>query len=571
MRFRLTLMLVILAIFTGNSLNGQILSPGSKAGVSANQYTQRMQWWQNAKFGMFIHWGPVSLKGTEIGWSRKGPRRDRQGTGTIPVEEYDNLYRRFNPVQFDADAWVQLLKDAGMQYLVFTTKHHDGFSMFDSRWTDYKITSPDSPFGRDITAELADACHRAGVKLGFYYSQPDWRHPDFFTEHHDRYITYLHRQVEELCANYGRLDILWFDGLSNPAERWDTGRLFTRIHRLQPDIIINDRADVPADFDSPEQRIGAFQIDRPWETCMTIGRQWAWKPDDTIKSLMQCLHTLIRSVGGGGNLLFNVGPMPDGRIEPRQADQLREMGDWLKQYGESIYGTRGGPYTPDFAGVSTRKGNRIFLHILNWVNDEAPLVLPPLPRKIIRSSLLTGGNVTVQQEADGITILVPREFRREMDTIIELELDGEADTIPPLPFSSASLAMRQPADASNMIGSHTSKINLARNGPQAACDGDLFTSWNCEDDIRSVWWQVNLQTARHISKIAIFERGHAVRKFELQYQENEEWVTVHQGTEIGGRTVITFKPVQTQFVRLHILDAEQAPSIKEILLYGPDQ
>ena len=390
---------------------------------------QDIQQWREMKFGLFIHWGPVSLKGTEIGWSRGGERRGRKdkSTGSIPVEIYDNLYKQFNPVKFDADEWIQTAKDAGMKYLVFTSKHHDGFSMFDSQLTDYKITN--SPFKRDVVKELADACHKAGLKLGYYYSPPDWYHPDYRTENHPRYIKFLHGQLKEICSNYGKIDIIWFDGLGGKAEDWDSESLFRKIRRLQPHVIINNRAGLPADHDTPEQRIGRFQNDRPWETCMTICRQWAWKPNDQMKSLKQCIDTLVRVVGGDGNLLFNVGPMPDGLIEPRQVTRLKEMGNWLRQYGRSIYATRGGPFKPGDWGASTYKGNTIYIHVLNW--DENTLTLPPIPKKIITSSVMTGGSAIVRQTALAVEISAPEAYRKELDTIIVLQLDGPASDITP--------------------------------------------------------------------------------------------------------------------------------------------
>ena len=388
-----------------------------------------IQQWREMKFGLFIHWGPVSLKGTEIGWSRGGERRGRKdkSTGSIPVEIYDNLYKQFNPVKFDADEWIQTAKDAGMKYLVFTSKHHDGFSMFDSKLTDYKITN--SPFKRDVVKELADACHKAGLKLGYYYSPPDWYHPDYRTENHTRYIKFLHGQLREICANYGKIDIIWFDGLGGKAEDWDSENLFRMIRQLQPHVIINNRAGLPADHDTPEQRIGKFQNDRPWETCMTICRQWAWKPNDQMKSLQQCIQTLVKTVGGDGNLLFNVGPMPDGRIEPRQVARLKEMGNWLRQYGRSIYATRGGPFKPGDWGASTYKSNTIYIHVLNW--DEDTLTLPSISKKIITSSVMTGGAATVRQTALAIEISVPKAYRKELDTIVVLQLDGPANGITP--------------------------------------------------------------------------------------------------------------------------------------------
>lgn len=412
--------------------------PATAPAETPEQFAQRMQWWREARFGLFVHWGPVSLKGTEIGWSRGGDRRGTGGKGQVPAEIYDNLYKEFNPVKFNADEWVQIAKKAGMKYLVFTTKHHDGFCNFDTKLTDYKITSKESPFGRDIVAELARACHKEGMHLGFYYSPPDWHHPDFRNENHAKYIEYMHGQLRELCTNYGKVDIIWFDGLGGKPNDWDSERLLSMIRTLQPGVIINNRAGLPADHDTPEQKIGSFRNDRPWETCMTICQQWSWKPDDKLKSVKECIQTLVRTAGGDGNLLFNVGPMPDGQIESRQVDRLLEMGQWLKKYGETIYSTRGGPFKYGMRGeascTSTHRENRIFLHVLSWSKDGSPLKLPPIAKKIVRSWTLTGGSVDVQQAENGITVAVAPQYRDEIDTIVVLEVDGAAAEIPPVDF-----------------------------------------------------------------------------------------------------------------------------------------
>ncbi|MBN2580022.1 MAG: alpha-L-fucosidase, partial [Pirellulales bacterium] len=292
--------------------------------------------WRKLKFGLFVHWGPVSVQGTEVGWSRAGYRRGLPWnwnilSGEVPVEVYDNLYKKFNPTQFDAKEWVQIAKDAGTKYLVFTTKHHDGFSNYDTKLSDYKITSPESPYGRDIVRQLADACHEGGILWGIYYSQVDWYHPDYMNciDGHRRYLKFLFGQMRELLTNYGKVSMIFFDGLSGDEKDWDGANLINLCRRLQPGVMINDRAGVRADFGTPEQEIGGMNTKRPWESCITLGTQWTWKPDDRIKSLKECIQTLVRVVGGDGNLLLNVGPMPDGRIEPRQADRLREMGRWL--------------------------------------------------------------------------------------------------------------------------------------------------------------------------------------------------------------------------------------------------
>ncbi len=520
---------------------------------------QDMQRWREMKFGLFIHWGPVSLKGTEIGWSRGGERRGRTGTGSIPAEEYDNLYKQFNPIKFNADEWVQLAKDAGMKYLVFTSKHHDGFSMFDSKLTEYKITN--SPFKRDVVKELADACHKAGLKLGYYHSPVDWYHPDYRTENHSRYIEFLHGQIRELCTNYGRLDIMWFDGLGGSAKDWDSENLFRTIRRLQPHIIINNRAGLPADHDTPEQRIGKFQHDRAWETCMTICRQWAWKPNDQMKSLKQCIQTLVSVVGGDGNLLFNVGPMPDGRIEPRQVERLREMGRWLKKYGRSIYGTRGGPFKTGSWGASTHKGKTIYIHILNWPGDT--LTLPAIPKKIIASSVLTGGAATVKQTKEAIEISVPKAHQQELDTIIKLQLDGPANEIAPRALFSGSLAMAKKVTASNSFQ------NTPQYAPDKAVDDDPSTRWATDSGTKQAWLEVDLGKPMTFDRAIISEDFDRVQQFELQYKDGQQWRTFAEGTKIGQKLKLRFSPVTARYIRLNILKASEGPTIWEFQLFAP--
>ena len=520
-----------------------------------------VQAWRELKFGLFVHWGPVSLKGTEIGWSRGGERRGRRdkSTGPIPVEVYDNLYKEFNPVRFDADEWIRMAKGAGMRYLVFTSKHHDGFSMFDSKLTEYKITN--SPFKRDVVKELADACHKAGLKLGYYYSPVDWYHPDYRTENHARYIRFMHGQLREICSNYGKIDIIWFDGLGGSAKDWDSENLFRMIRRLQPHVIINNRAGLPADHDTPEQRIGGFQNDRPWETCMTICRQWAWKPNDQMKSMKECIQTLVRVTGGDGNLLFNVGPMPDGRIEGRQVDRLHEMGDWLREYGESIYGTRGGPFKTTAAIASTHRGNTIYVHILNWSEDTVSL--PPLPKRIVDASLLTGGSLSVRQTGEGIQIEVPPRDRQEIDTIVKLEFDGPAGDIESIAISSASLASGKRASASNVFQKNRGyRANKA-------FDDDPGTRWATDSGVKQAWLAVDLGKPITFNRVAVSEAYDRVRRFELQHREGSSWKTFLKGSRMGEEYSRKFEPVTAQHVRLNILEATDGPTIWEFHLLPP--
>ena len=308
-----------------------------------------VQAWQDDRFGMFLCWGPVSLTGLEIGWSRgKAWTHQKQGgQGPTPAAVYDNLYKKWKPQRFDARQWVALAKEAGARYLIFLVKHHDGFCLFDSQLTEYRSTGPEAAWKHDVFKDVADACHDLGLKLIVYYSQPDWHHPDYQTENQARYIAYLHGQIREILTRYGRIDGLWFD-LGGRPQDWDSEKLFRMSRQLQPHLIINNRCGLPGDFDTPENSVGHFQLDRPWETNATLGRQWSWKPNDELRSREECLHMLITCAVGGGNFALNTGPMPDGPIEPRQAVRFREIGRWLGQYGESIYGTRGGPFrAPD--------------------------------------------------------------------------------------------------------------------------------------------------------------------------------------------------------------------------------
>ncbi|HPD28809.1 MAG TPA: alpha-L-fucosidase [Phycisphaerae bacterium] len=530
----------------------------------AEDRARRTKWWREARFGMFIHWGPVSLKGTEIGWSRGGQRRGHgEGRGEIPVEVYDNLYKEFNPTRFDARQWVQIARDAGMKYMVFTTKHHDGFCEFDSKLTDYKITH--SPFKRDVVAELTAACHEAGMPIGFYYSPPDWHHPDYRTENHGRYVEYMHGQIRELLSNYGRIAIMWFDGLGGTSKDWKSTEMFEDIFRLQPDIIINNRAGLAADHDTPEQQIGKFQNNRLWESCITICRQWAWKPEDEMKSLKDCIRTLVRCAGGDGNLLFNVGPMPTGEIEPRQVERLREMGQWLSKYGESIYGTRGGPFKPGIWGASTHKDNRIYVHVFEWPADGQSLALPPIGKKVLGAAVLTGGAAEVKQSSEGLVITMPASERQEVDTIIAIDLDGPAAEIAPLATRLGSLAAHKKSTASNVF----QKSWL--HGPEKAFDDDDSTRWATDAGTKQAWLEVDLGEPTTIGRAVISEAFDRVRAFELQYRDGQEWRTFARGSTIGADKLITFAPVTADRVRLNITEATEGPTIWEFQLFAPSK
>lgn len=535
------------------------------AGASAPDYLNAspadLQWFRDAKFGVFICWGPCSLVATEIGWGRDGPRPGigpAPGAG-VPADVYDNLYRRFDPERFDAREWARIVRASGARYVIFLTRHHDGFSMFDTDYSDYKVTN--TPYGRDVTKELADAFHEAGIRIFWYYSQPDWLHPDYLTENHARYVKYMHNQVRELLTNYGKIDGMWFDGLQGTSETWQSPELFRMIRELQPHILINNRAGFPGDFDTPEQRLGSFQITRAWESCITMSTGWSWQGEAApVKSLKECLDLLIRCAGGGGNLALDTGPMPDGRIAPEQAKRYREMGRWLGRYGESIYATTGGPYMPGRWGVSTRKGRTVYLHVLDWLGGEV-LALPSLGARIVSCRALTGGRPEFREREGRLEILLRRAEQSDLDSIIALTLDRPAEALAPIvSIDPAIVSQGKPASAS---GEWNADYSAAM-----AFDGSDATRWGGVPDSRSGWLEVDLGAPTLIDRVAISEAPwNRVQRFTLEALEGGEWRTLHEGTTLGDFRV-GFPPVMAERVRLNVLEASEVPTIWEFQVFA---
>jgi len=535
-----------------------------------------MQWWLNAHFGVFMHWGPASFTEKGISWGRFGPRpghSSKHATKGTPAEEYDNLYKKFNPVKFDAKEWVQMIKDAGAKYFIFTAKHHDGFCMFDSKYTDYDIMS--TPFKRDVCKELAEECHKQGIKLFWYYSQPDWHHPLYLTDKHDEYIEYLHNQIRELCTNYGELGGIWFDGLGKHPDNWDAENLIKMIRELQPKAIINPRFARKTwhwgDFDTPEQTIGAFQIDRPWETCMTMGGPWSWggKDRNDTKSADYCTRVLINCAGGGGNLALNTGPSPEGEIFPQDIENYLQMGKWLEKYGESIYGTRGGPYKPGPWGVSARKDNKIYLHIMqNWPGGE--LKLPALPAKILNAKALAGGKVDFSQNDDELTIKLSPDFHKKVSTVIVLELDKNALDITVIESSKKSLTVGQ----TPIFSSEDKKFKASHAFASVMDDfeeGAYHKShWRPSSKDSNPWIGVSFEKSKTFQNIVIKERKtDLVNKFIIEIkQEGGNWKEIYDGTWLGEFSLLLEKPVTAKEVRIVFGGSRQKPfGISSIDIY----
>ena len=413
----------------------------------------KMDWWQDAKFGLFIHWGPSSVAGVEISWARQTHPFDWPGElNVVPDEEYDALYKQFNPVNFDADALVRTAKEAGMKYLVITAKHHDGFAMWPTKLSDYNISN--TPFKRDICKELAEACRKHGLKLGWYYSTRDWYHPDYLVGDNSKYNDFYHGQIRELLTEYGPVDMLWFDHVAGSWNDYRFEELFEMINELQPNIIINDRAakfikdDIAGtpppglveltkgDFFTPEGKVGVFHKDFPWETCMPMSKGpnghggWSYRPEAITASFEKCTEMLAACVTGCGNLLLNIGPMADGSIRPSELENLKQFSPWIETYGESIYGTKGGPYISGQWGGSNMKGDSLYLHIFQW--NDGVLKLPALPREVLHWEELSGELIDVKQTEDSLTISLKDEKQNNLHSVVKLSLKPGAP-IPLIP------------------------------------------------------------------------------------------------------------------------------------------
>ena len=324
--------------------------------------SRRMKWWHEAKFGMFIHWGLYSVLGRHE-WVM-----DNEG---IPVAEYEELARKFRPKPDAAKTWAALAVEAGMKYIVLTTKHHEGFCLFDTKLTDY--CAPKQACGRDLVAEFVDAARRQGLRVGFYHSLMDWHHPDGARCAVDeaarkRFVKYLHGQVRELCTNYGKLDIMWYDvAWPLEAEGWESRKMNRMVRRLQPDIIINNRSKLPEDFGTPEQHIRPEAEGRAWEACMTMNDSWGYhRGDDAWKTPKQVVRNLVTCARDGGNYLLNIGPKADGSIPAPSVRTLKDVGQWMARNGRTITGAEKCEVTRSMFANFTRKGKTLYVHVHHW-------------------------------------------------------------------------------------------------------------------------------------------------------------------------------------------------------------
>jgi len=392
--------------------------------MSEREVPDRLKWWTEARFGMFIHWGLYSIpsRGEWVMYCER-----------IPKVQYAQLADRYNPRKFDAGKWVSLAKEAGMRYMVLTTRHHDGFCLWDSHVSDF--TSVKTAAKRDFVAEYVDACRGAGMRIGFYYSLLDWRWPAYWDGPEKepggwaKFREYVHAQVRELMTHYGKIDILWYDGgWPHDAQAWQSEQLNAMVRNLQPEIIMNNRSGLPGDWDTPEQRIEASS--RPWESCMTMDDLWwGYHPGDmNLKSPMQLVRNLVRCVAGNGNFLLNVGPKADGTIPPEQANRLRQIGKWLRRNGDSIYGASSAPFAQAHLGQVTAKGNIAYVHVMFWPGGQ--MCVAGIKNRVLRAYMLANKkDLRFEQHQDRLFVTLPTKARDPVDTVVALELDGKPESV----------------------------------------------------------------------------------------------------------------------------------------------
>ena len=382
---------------------------------------RRMQWWHEAKFGMFVHWGLYSVLGRHE-WVM-----ENEG---IPIAEYEPLAQRFKPEPNAARAWAKLARAAGMRYMVMTTKHHEGFCQFNTHLTSY--CAPKQGPGRDLVKEYVEAARAEGLRVGFYYSLMDWHHPDGARCANDeaarkRFVAYIHGQIRELLTNYGKIDILWYDvAWPLDAAGWESERMNQMVFELQPDIVVNNRNKMPGDFSTPEQETTPSKDGLAWESCMTLNGSWGYqRADDDWKRPKTVVRNLVYCAGQSGNYLLNIGPRADGSIPEESLQILQEVGRWMQRNGNSIYGSELCHAEASSYADFTRKGNTLYMHVYFWPGTT--VALGGLRTRVKSVRLLAANRpVTFQQDEFRLRLTgLPEEAPDQPATTLAIECDGE--------------------------------------------------------------------------------------------------------------------------------------------------
>ncbi len=560
--------------------------------------------WRALRVGAFIHWTPYVLASGQ----------------PSPSEGFDNLYKRFTAERFNADEWIRMLKDSGFKYMVYTTKHGDSCCMWNTRETDYNIMN--SPLRRDVVGELAAACRKQAMPFCPYYAlhndsqnHPDWTsevdpvtgEPDYkartkpgdaagyhLAPNHKpdfgRYFTHVKAQMKELSDNYGPFLAWWFDQRCATLNHKYGTDLYAHLRGIQPDVLISNRVDTPfargldnptwfasekesaGDYAVSEIAIPRFNRDIPWEYCQAAGKPdcWFWNPSDVYRPLDTWINELVNVVCRDGNYLIGFGAMPDGTFEPRLMEQFKRLGAWLERNGDSVYGTRGGPFKPNSWYGSTCKGKTVYMHVFK-TDENHTLTVPPLGRKVLRCRLINGGTVEMKQNDQGITVTIGKTDLQPPDTVVALELDGAAEEIAPVEEKILT------------AGASVSASSVRENGkeyrPELTVDGDSATYWTTDEAVSDGWLEYDLGKPCSFSR-AIVDEGEDewIRHIQIQARMGGEWKTVfeyrHGNPELWKNISMElfcpefrFDSITAQCVRVNIVKATKSPVIREFRLY----
>ena len=560
---------------------------GNKEGFK-NPYEKDMAWWREARYGMFIHWGISSLMGQEISWSRNG----------YGAARYDSLALRFNPTDFDADKWIDVAEKAGMKYMILTAKHHDGYCLWDTKTTDHCITK--SPYGKDVCAQLAEAAHRRGMRIGWYFSCRDWHEPDCSSEsRNDVFVEKMKQQLTELLSNYGKIDIIWFDyeGWASPAKPRE---IFELVRSLQPEIIVNNRHCVltPSEshcyvtdiamYATPEQFVGAYSKNVPWETNSTTAssRQWSIRYGDVPRPVDDMIWEIMGAPAGNGNFLMNVGPDSLGVIPQAYAESLGKIGDWFRQHDGILYGTHTGPWKPAEQYFSTARGKSAYLLLKEGQNITLPY-RKSLSFRSIKAD--DGSDVAFNTHGDSITLTLPEALIGKRNVALRIEAGSALDEDPLDKFStSGSLAFQCPIKASSSMGAY---LHCAT----SAVDDDDYTQWlsgrkveidsiplygqsdthfvNNRDKVGQYYetdatLEVDLRQTQSVSRFRILHGGdHPVGHITLEYQKDGKWETAASTNQFNAEWTGTITPTEARHWRLNMQDGFMEFGIREFQLF----
>ncbi len=576
-------------LMTGAVAMTSVASPEKQASKKEEhvQRAEKMDWWKDAKFGLFIHWGVYSVPAGTYNDHKIGRVGEWiMNRGKIPMAEYQEFSKAFNPVKYDPEAWVEMAKDSGMKYIVITAKHHDGFALFDSKVTQWDMVDA-TPYGKDLLKPLVEACRKEGIRIGFYYSQAqDWNHPggaaarrptvqgwaenpdaekiDAYTKAHkghwdpaqegdmDKYIDEIAiPQVKEILTNYGTVDILWWDTPTDMTP--ERSAKFAAIAKEYPDMITNNRLGkgFGGDTETPEQFIPATGFPgRNWEVCMTMNDTWGYKSyDDNWKSSDSLVLKLSEIVSKGGNFLLNVGPTSEGLIPQPSIDRLKKVGEWMKVNSEAIYGTKPSPFPYLSFGRATLKGQKIYLHVIDWPKDGSLKI--PLENKVDKAYLLAnpGQSLVVAQEANRVGISVPAEAPDPLISIVVLEFEGTPN-VPSTPSTGKT------GRASSMA-KNTSVAHLF--------DGNPKSKWEAVSGETTAWVEVDLEEEVNIGNMILVEKGHHYgdysQAFELLVKRDGQWETVIKGKTDGNGHSQAFDGVEGRYFRLNMTGAQGAEPV----------